>query len=1065
MKSVLTYMPTASWSGPLLILIACSNVLPASWADTAPHVLNLTEEEIGWLKANPEIPVIADPDGAPYSHMNDRGEFTGILSDVFQRFEELTGSSVKFEPAHYDEIVEDVAAGKRPVITGFDPPDYPAYTEAYRKSQDIVFLPFALFALRHHDPDTFKPKHMKGKKVAVIEGWDPDHPALLALGDCELVFGETDLDCANMVMEGKADAVFEIAVLQSYVILNNQLNDMRLMRVSPYGMPITILTNKDMDPLHSILDKVLSTFSTAERSELLKKWEISPQDQHYKLIAMELSDTERTWLANHLTLRVGIRPDHKPIEWENAQGELLGLNTEYFNLLEKNLGMTFEYFRVGRPEESLELLKQRKVDIVAGAIAQENTPDYLLCTPPYFTQDIKVYVHKDSGYIRNLADLNGKKLGITRDQDLADDIRNDFPLIELIEFDDTEEAVRALNANKIDALAGDRLLTGQSLIDQGLTTIKIGGQSPYTASLSMATRSDWPMLSAIITKALGQIEPHQKTEIFSNWAPRPPEDIDYTLLWKIGLPILAFLLVILTWNRQLKREVKRRTLALEEEQLLLKKAEAIASLGHWKLDLKTGQTQFSEEMYSILGLDPAETTPSKELFTELAHPDDAALIRRISRQAIEEMLPVAEDFRLLLHNNTVKHVHLQCQHTRNENGEPTHLIGILQDVTERIQMEESLHQSEKLQAVGRLAGGIAHDFNNMLGGISGATELLGMRIQDDPEALEYHDMVLKTTKRAAKLTRNLLSFSRKQPLSARVIDIHQLIHESANLLKSSIDKRTVIDLRLDAPCSTVIGDSSLLQNAILNIGINCSHAMPGGGTITVNTELHQLEHAEFQCGKFDIVPGTFLKITISDTGCGMSHETQSRVFEPFFTTKDLGKGTGLGLATVFGTVQQHQGAINFTSVIDAGTSFHIYLPLTEEQTDGTNTTVNIYNGKDTLLLVDDDPTVLKTTKEILTKLGYDVLCAENGEVALQTYHAKREHINLVILDVVMPVMNGKDCFHALRQMNPDIRILISTGFPTEIDVEEMLSAGRCDLLHKPYLTPTLSQAVHDTLKL
>ncbi|MDF7809055.1 transporter substrate-binding domain-containing protein [Pontiellaceae bacterium B12219] len=1065
MKNVPIHLPTVFRRSLLLILMACHILPPVSRADTASSTLNLTEKERDWLKANPKIPIIADPDGAPYSHMNERGEFSGILSDVFRRFEELTGSSVVFEPAHYDEIVEHVAAGKQPVITGFDPPDYPAYTEAYRKSQDIAFLPFALFALRHHDPDAFKPKNMKGKKVAIIEGWDPDHPALRALGECELVHGETDLDCANMVMEGKADAVFEIAVLQSYVILNNQLNDMRLMKVSPYGMPITILTHHDMDALHTILDKVLSTFSPEERSSLLTKWEISPQDQHYKLIALELSDAERNWLANHLTLRVGISPDHKPIEWENAEGELLGLNTEYFNLLEKNLGMTFEYVRAGTPEEGLKLLEQRNVDIVAGAITQKNVPDYLLYTPPYFTQNIKVYVHKNTGYIRNLSDLNGKKLGITRTLGLADSIRKDFPLIEVMEFDHTEEGVRALNANQIDALAGDRLLTGQSLIDLNLKTIKIGGQTPYTASLSMATRSDWPMLSTIITKALAQIEPHQKSEIFSNWAPRPPENADYTFLWKAGLPILALLLIVLTWNRQLKREVKRRTLALEAEQMLLKKAETIASLGHWKLDLKTEQTRFSEEIYNILGLNPAKTTPTKELFKELAHPDDEALVRQISRQAIEERIPVAEDFRLLLHDNTVKHVHLQCQHIRNENGEPVHLIGILQDVTERIQMEESLHQSEKLQAVGRLAGGIAHDFNNMLGGISGATELLGMRIQDDPEALEYHDMVLKTTKRAAKLTRNLLSFSRKQPLAARVIDIHQLILESVNLLKSSIDKRTRIELQLDAKSSSVIGDASLLQNAILNIGINCAHAMPSGGIIRIKTELNQLEHAEFQCGKFDIAPGTFLKITISDTGCGMSHQTQSRVFEPFFTTKDLGKGTGLGLATVFGTVQQHQGAIDFTSVIDSGTSFHIYLPLTNEQTDGTNTTVNIYMGKDTLLLVDDDPTVLKTTKEILTKLGYEVLCAENGADALQAYREKHELIKLVILDVVMPVMNGKDCFQALRQINPDIRILISTGFSTEIDVEDMLSAGRCDLLHKPYLTPTLSQAVHDALHL
>ncbi|QBG48637.1 transporter substrate-binding domain-containing protein [Verrucomicrobia bacterium S94] len=1050
---------------PGLILLLTVLSRPAVYGINTAEIppLNLSPEEKNWLRTHPELPVVADPDGVPYTHMNDRGEFAGLLCDVLDRFSTLTGTEIIYEPALYDDIVMHVAHADRPVITGFDPPDYPAYTNVYYKSDDITFLPFALFALSHRDPDEFTPKHMAGKKVAVIEGWEAEHPALLSLGGCELIFGETDLDCAKMVIDGRADAVFEVAALQSFVILNHQLNDMRLIRVSPYGMPITVLTRNDYRPFHDMLNKVLRTFTPEERAGLLKKWNISPGDPHYQLLAMELTPEEREWLAEHLTFRVAVEKKRKPFSWKNAEGRWRGLNIDYLDLLKKNLGMNLEFVPSSGPDESLDLLRQRRVDLVPGVYRAPETEAALNLTPPYFSQDIKIYIREGDVYIRSLSDLNGKTVGLLNGRYYAEELHREFPLLKLTEFESPAEAVKALDAGRIDALAGDALQVGQQIAELHLHTIKPGGVSPYITSLSMASREDWPMLSSVLTKALGLIHPHQKEQIYARWVPRTPKPYDYSIFWKISLPGALLTLGVIAWNILLKREVRRRTFALESEKLLLKEAEEIASLGHWKVDLKTGITTFSDEVYRILALDPAQEPADSKLFETLAHPDDALLVQHLCAKARNENEAMSGDFRIIRHDDSIRHVHLQCRPIQISDRHPAHLVGILQDITPRIQLEESLHQSEKMKAIGQLAGGVAHDFNNMLSGISGATELLGMRIKDDPEALEYHNIVLKTTRRAAKLTQNLLSFSRKQQLSSQVINLHSLICDAAVLLRSSIDKRSRVKLHLDAEEANVYGDASQLQNTLLNIGINCDHAMPEGGTIDIKTELVELEEAVFQCGTFDITPGTFLKISIADTGCGMSADLQSRIFEPFFTTKDIGKGTGLGLASVLGTVQQHHGAIDFRSVENAGTCFHLYLPITEAEEEHA-TSVSVFRGNETILLVDDDIHVLQTTRELLGRLGYRVRCAENGADALEKFKAGRHEINLVILDMMMPVMNGRDCFRKLREIDPHIHILIATGFSVESDLEPLLSTGRCNLLHKPYFSPTLSQAIRTTLE-
>ena len=382
---------------------------------------------------------------------------------------------------------------------------------------------------------------------------------------------------------------------------------------------------------------------------------------------------------------------------------------------------------------------------------------------------------------------------------------------------------------------------------------------------------------------------------------------------------------------------------------------------------------------------------------------------------------------------------------------------------EKKKLQEQLVQAQKMEAVGTLAGGVAHDFNNMLGGIIGAAEMLSLYLPGDGKAEKFHRLIIEAAGRAADLTGKLLTFSRNSPRESSAVDVHEVISETVVLLENTIDKRIKITVSFKAESSVLIGDASQLQSAFLNLGINSSHAMPDGGTIEISTETQVLDPVFCEASTFHLIPGEYIEIGIRDTGCGIKPDHLSRLFEPFFTTKEQGRGTGLGLAAVYGTVQQHNGSIIAYSEVGVGTTFQILLPVAEGNQVVKESIPRTMKGEGRILIVDDEKVMRETAKAILEDLGYDVLVAENGREGLDFYRAQQDRIDLVILDMIMPVMNGRDCFYLLRESDPDVRVILSSGFTQEDDLETMRSDGLCGFIHKPYRRCSLSQVVHGVL--
>lgn len=385
----------------------------------------------------------------------------------------------------------------------------------------------------------------------------------------------------------------------------------------------------------------------------------------------------------------------------------------------------------------------------------------------------------------------------------------------------------------------------------------------------------------------------------------------------------------------------------------------------------------------------------------------------------------------------------------------------IDEVTDRVEMEQRLMQSQKMDAVSQLAGGIAHDFNNMLGGIVGAAELLRMKAAPDEQKLVK--IISDASARASELIQKLLAFSRKGDVSLAAVDMHSIITNTIEILEHTLDKKVTITSDLKAEMSMVMGERSQLQNSLLNIGINGGHAMPDGGELFFRTQNVNLDEMYCNGSPFELTPGQYLQISIRDTGQSISQGNLKRIFEPFFTTREQDKGTGLGLAAVYGAVQQHHGAVRVNSELGEGAEFVLELPLSSTDRVQHEKSQRVVMGTGNILIVDDEPVVRMTAKLMLEKLGYTVLEAENGREGIEMYERHQQTVQLVLLDMLMPVMDGTECFQRLKELDPEVKVVISSGFTRDADLHLLKEQGLCDFVRKPLNMAELSETVANVL--
>jgi PAS domain S-box-containing protein len=393
-------------------------------------------------------------------------------------------------------------------------------------------------------------------------------------------------------------------------------------------------------------------------------------------------------------------------------------------------------------------------------------------------------------------------------------------------------------------------------------------------------------------------------------------------------------------------------------------------------------------------------------------------------------------------------------------GKVIAVVGVGRDVTDRREVEERLRQSEKLEALGRLAGGVAHDFNNQLTGILGGAEVLAEALTGDAALLSVVDGIRDAALRSARLTRRLLSFARKEASRAVLVDVHRTVEEVVALLARSVDKRIAVRCALDAPSAEVRGDPARLHAALLNLALNACDAMPDGGTLSVETRLVSLDEVRCAALPFEVRPGPHLELRVVDTGVGISTEARARLFEPFFTTKAPGKGSGLGLAEVYGTVQTHRGAVVVHSAPGEGTAVTLWLPVAEGQPAAGGERDARHPARPLrVLVVDDEPNVRTTLCVLLRAHGHSAVECDGGHAGVARYAEDWRGIDVVILDMMMPDLRGEEVLARLRAVNPQVAVIVSSGFSVPAEPGARSPAGRVHFLQKPYTFEELAAAL------
>jgi PAS domain S-box-containing protein len=468
----------------------------------------------------------------------------------------------------------------------------------------------------------------------------------------------------------------------------------------------------------------------------------------------------------------------------------------------------------------------------------------------------------------------------------------------------------------------------------------------------------------------------------------------------------------------------------------------------------------SPQIKNLLGFTPEEWMSDPKTWFSRVHPDDAAKVKDLEEKAIAAGTPFEAEYRLKARDDSYRWFSDLASVVQDPGGPPC-MQGVMMDITERKLLEAQLRQSQKMEAIGQLAGGIAHDFNNLLMVIRGHADMLSTVVQK-PEA--NVQPILKATDRAASLINQLLAFSRMQVLQLQIIDLNEVVNELGNILPRLFSNNIETIIKLESHLGKVRADAVQVEQVILNLAVNARDAMPDGGKLVIRT-------ANITTGPADRaripapLPGNYVALIISDTGSGMPPEVQARIFEPFFTTKEQGRGTGLGLATVYGIVKQSAGYIWVDSAPGRGTTFTVYLPQVEpppQRISERPTQTCASHGTETVMVVDDEESIRDLATQYLTRCGYHVLTATDGADAKRLAAEHTGPIDLLLTDTMMPHMNGRELVRAIRTVRPEIKVIYMSGY-LEFNNNPLEGADGIYYLQKPFGLDTLGQKIKTVL--
>jgi PAS domain S-box-containing protein len=481
---------------------------------------------------------------------------------------------------------------------------------------------------------------------------------------------------------------------------------------------------------------------------------------------------------------------------------------------------------------------------------------------------------------------------------------------------------------------------------------------------------------------------------------------------------------------------------------------------------------FNRAGEELLGYDRTALLGKNNL--DLFPPEQAAQFMTKDREVLDGetgMLDIPEE-PILTAKKGQRLLHTRKVCIRGADGTTKYLLGITEDITERKRaeekqknLEEQLRQSQKLEAIGQLSSGVAHDFNNLLGGIMGHAELMKRDFPPETPMAQHAAIIITFCEKAADLTRQLLTFARKAPIEFRQIDLSAFIKQVGGLWERTFDRSIQTSIDIKAHSIFISGDRNQLESALLNLAINARDAMPGGGRLCITLDTKKVDSTTFAEALFEVKEGLYARISVTDTGTGMCKEIKDRIFEPFFTTKEVGKGTGLGLASVYGCVKQHNGYITVKSQVGEGTQFDLYFPIVASgPIAGAQEEGRLLPGKGSLLIIDDEAEFRSILTDMFESIGYTVHCCSNGIEAVKYFRINNSTIDVVILDMNMPKMSGLVCFRMLKEINSNVKVIVASGYGENEDRATMRTEGVSVFIQKPFRSEELAKKIAELIK-
>lgn len=813
---------------------------------------------------------------------------------------------------------------------------------------------------------------------------------------------------------------------------------------------------------------------------------VSAEEASYPAV---LTDAEIAWLKEHPIIRLAPDPEFRPIEFFDESGNYTGLAADYTRLLEQKLGIRFEIVRCGNWDEVIDRVRRQEADVLNAVVRTPQRENYLLFPEPYLKIPSVIIVRKNVDDNLTLDMLKGMNIVMVSGYGYVELIRNKYPELKIELVPEPKTALHKVSFGMADAFVGDLATSSFYIESEGITNLKLAGETEPPNVSGFAVRSDWPELSVILEKGMTLISPDEKEVIYSKWIHLTMEpgvslqEFKKLMLYIAGgisVVILGFLL----WNRLLKRVVRRRTEDLRKEIEEHKRTET--ALGEsearlraliqtipdlvWLKDPEGVYLECNARFERFFGA-PKKDIIGKTDFdffdrdqAEFFRKNDKAAIEKGGPRLNEEEITYADDG----HREFLETVKTPIY---GNDGQLIGVLGIARDITERRlaeeerkKLESQLRQSHKMEAIGTIAGGIAHEFNNILGIIIGNMELAVDSVDPENPAQLYLQEIKTASFRASDIVKQLLNFSRKTEQSKQPIDFLLLIKESIKLLRSSIP--TTIDIQLNLPeeLTTIKADMTQIHQVLLNICTNAAHAMEtDGGRLTIDLaelDVDNVTKTQYQ----EIEPGRYVQLTISDTGHGIDPSIKANIFDPYFTTKGPGKGTGMGLAVVLGIVKNHNGAISVYSEPGKGSTFKILFPAAGGAPQEIKTAEQeLPRGNETILFVDDEEGLAKIGSTVLEQLGYSVIVRTDPAEALELFRSDPSRFDLIVTDMTMPHLEGDQLIREIQRINNTIPVILCTGFSNKMDSHRAIRIGACSYIEKPLNKSQLAYAVRMAL--